>query len=76
MQLQTMQMRGGAREGAGRPKGSALPPEKRKSIKITIVLNSGQLSRIKQAAQVEGHPFSRWIRLVALRAANNLLDNQ
>jgi uncharacterized protein (DUF1778 family) len=67
--------RGGKRPGAGRPSGSALPPEQSKNERITVRFTADQLSRIKQAAEAEGLPYTTFIRLSALRAANNLLDN-
>lgn len=65
---------GGKRPGAGRPKGSVLHIQEKKK-RVTIRLDEHQLARIKQAAEAEGLPYTTFIRLSALRAANNLLDN-
>lgn len=66
--------RGGKRHGAGRPKGSGLPPEIQKRA-VAVRFSDQQLARIKEAAKREGQPYTVFIREAALRAANNLLDN-
>ncbi len=68
--------RGGKRRGAGRPKGSALPPENRKNNRILIRFNDRQLARIKQAAELEEIPYTVFVRKWALNAANNLLEHE
>ncbi len=67
--------RGGKRKGAGGKK-PALPPEKRRNIRILIRFNESEKLRIAEAAATEGKTFARFVRACALNAANNLLDNE
>lgn len=71
-----LSQRGGKRKGSGRPKGSAIPPEKRKNNHVQIRFSSRQLERIQAAADVEEIPYTRFIRRAAINAANMLLDDE